>query len=99
MPSTANKILKPKEYQNMINKLNIEGFEFESSSILETRMIMVNLEQLEEILLGIKRNISRDMRAIKLKYLDSHQKSQSSFLCLKKTKNNLVYGWIYTTLQ
>ena len=85
MPSSENKILKPKDYQNVINKLDIGSFELKTSSIFEARLTMVNLEQLEEALLEIKHRISGDMRAITLKYLDSNQ-NQSSFLGLKKTK-------------
>ena len=85
MPSSENKILKPKDYQNVINKLDIGSFELKTSSIFEARLTMVNLEQLEEALLEIKHRLSGDMRAITLKYLDSNQ-NQSSFLGLKKTK-------------
>ncbi len=85
MPSSENKILKPKDYQNKINKLDIESFELKTSSIFEARLTLVNLEQLEEALLEITHCISGDMRAITLKYLDSNQ-NQSSFLGLKKTK-------------
>jgi hypothetical protein len=85
MPSSENKILKPKGYQSMINELDIESFEVKTSSIFEARITMVNLERLEEVLLEIKHSISGDMRAITLKYLDSNQ-NQSSFLGLKKTK-------------
>lgn len=85
MPSSENKILKPKDYQNVINKLDIGSFELKTSSIFEARITMVNLEQLEEALLEIKHCISGDMRAITLKYLDSNH-NHSSFLGLKRTK-------------
>lgn len=85
MPATENVMIKPKEYKKMISKLDIENFELKTSSILETRLTMVNLERLEEDLLEIKRSISGNMRAITLKYLDSKQ-NQSSFLGLSKTK-------------
>ena len=54
MPSSENKILKPKDYQNVINKLDIGSFELKTSSIFEARLTMLNLEQLEEALLEIK---------------------------------------------
>jgi hypothetical protein len=85
MPSIEDKILKPKQYHKMINELDIENFELKTSSIWETRITLVNLERLAEDLLEIRRSISGDMRAITLKYLESHP-NPSSFLGLKKTK-------------
>lgn len=86
MPGSERKILKPKEYERMISKLDIENFELKTSSILEARITLVSLERLEEDLLEIKREISGDMRAIKLKYL-GHDHAKSSLLgSLKRTK-------------
>jgi hypothetical protein len=86
MSGSEKKILKPKEYERMISKLDIESFEIKTSSILEARITLIALERLEEDLLDIKRRISADMRVIKLKYLD-HNYNKSSFLgSLKRTK-------------
>jgi hypothetical protein len=82
MPPTLDKILKPKEYEKRINELDIENFELKTSSILEARLTMVNIERLEETLMEIKKGISGDMRVITFKYLDSNQ-NQSSFLGFK----------------
>lgn len=75
-------IIKPKEYENILNALDIENFELKTSSTLETRLTLVQLERLKEELIEIRRRISGDMRAITLKYLDSNQK-KSSFLGFK----------------
>jgi len=86
MSGSEKKILKPKDYERMISNLDIESFEIKTSSILEARITLVSLERLEENLLEIRRKISADMRAIKLKYLD-HNYNKSSFLgSLKRTK-------------
>jgi len=77
-------MMKPKEYQKMINALDIENFELKTSNALEARITLVNLGRLEEELLEIRRNVSGDMRAISLKYLESRQKKSS--LLGRKTK-------------
>ena len=82
MSSTENKMTKPKEYQKMINALDIENFELKTSNALEARITLVNLQRLEEELHEIRRNVSGNMRAISLKYLESRQQ-KSSFLGLK----------------
>lgn len=84
MPGVEKKILKPKQYQKMIRELDIENFELKTSSILEARMSLIGINQLEENLLEIRRDISADMRSIKLKYLGRNH-SKVSFLGLKKT--------------
>lgn len=86
MSGVERKIVKPKEYQKMISNLDIENFELKTSSLLEARITLVGIERLEESLLEIRRNISADMRSIKLKYL-GHDHSKSSLLgSLKRTK-------------
>jgi len=86
MPVPEKKISKPQDYKKMVLNLDIDNFELKTSSILEARMTLVGIERLEENLLEIRRDISRDMRSIKLKYL-GHDHNKSSLLgSLKKTK-------------
>ena len=87
MSGVQKKTLNPKQYQKMIQELDIENFELKTSSILEARMTLIGINRLEESLIEIKRGISADMRTIKLKYLD-HDYSKSSFFGLKKTKTS-----------
>ncbi len=79
MPGPEKKILKPKEYERMISNLDIDNFELKTSSILEARITLVGIERLEEDLLEIRRQVSTDMRRIKLQYL-SHDHAKSSLL-------------------
>ncbi len=86
MSGPERKILKPKDYEKMISSLDIENFELKTSSILEARITLVSLERLAEDLLEIRREVSGDMRAIKLKYL-GHDHTKSSLIgSLRGTK-------------
>ena len=83
MSVVEEKILKPKQYQKMIQELDIENFELKTSSIFEAKLTLIAIKRLEEELLEIKRSVSADMRSIKLKYI-GHDYSKSSFFGLKK---------------
>jgi hypothetical protein len=85
MPGPERKILKPKDYERMVSSLDIENFELKTSSILEARITLVSIERLEENLLEIRRDISRDMRAIKMKYLGYDYNKSSLLGSLKRT--------------
>ena len=86
MPEIEKKILKPKEYERMISNLDIENFELKTSSILEARITLVSIERIEENLLEIRRQVSADMRSIKLKYLNYDYNKSSLLGSLKRTK-------------
>ncbi len=86
MAHSERKILKPKEYEKMISNLGIESFELKTSSILEARMTLIGIEQIEEDLLEIRRHISSDMRAVKLKYLNYDYNKSSILGSIKRTK-------------
>jgi hypothetical protein len=86
MPEIEKKILKPQEYERMISNLDIENFELKTSSILEARITLVSIERIEENLLEIRRQVSADMRSIKLKYLNYDYSKSSLLGSLKRTK-------------
>ncbi|MCZ3367186.1 MULTISPECIES: hypothetical protein [Methanobacterium] len=86
MPKIEKKILKAKEYERMISNLDIESFELKTSSILEARMTLIGIERIEENLLEIRRQVSADMRAVKLKYLNYDYSKSSLLGSIKRTK-------------
>ena len=86
MSEVEKKILKPKDYERMVSDLNIENFELKTSSILEARMTLIGIERIEENLLEIKRQISADMRSVKLKYLNYDYHKSSLLGSIKRTK-------------
>lgn len=86
MPKIEKKILKAKEYERMISNLDIESFELKTSSILEARMTLIGIERIEENLLEIRRQVSADMRVVKLKYLNYDYSKSSLLGSIKRTK-------------
>ena len=86
MSGPEKKILKPKDYEKMISNLDIENFELKTSSILEARITLVGIERIEEDLLEIRRQVSAEMRRIKLKYLGQDHTKSSLLGSLKGTK-------------
>ena len=86
MPEVEKKIVKPKEYERMISNLDIESFELKTSSILEARMTLIGIERIEENLLEIRRQVSADMRVVKLKYLNYDYNKSSLLGSIKRTK-------------
>ncbi|MGB9979511.1 hypothetical protein [Methanobacterium sp.] len=86
MPEIEKKILKPKDYERMVSDLDIESFELKTSSILEARMTLIGIERIEEALLEIRRQVSADMRSVKLKYLNYDYNKSSLLGHLKRTK-------------
>ncbi len=79
-------ISKPKEYQKMIQELDIEHLELKTSSLFEAKTTLVQLLRLEENLHEIRNFVSADIRTIKLKHLNSGYANKSSLLGLRRTK-------------
>lgn len=87
MSGDGREKLSAKQYNKMVEELDIEHIELKTSSIFEAKTTLVQLLRLEESLLEIRKSVSGEIRAIKLKYL-SHNKKPSllgSFR-LQKTK-------------
>lgn len=75
MSEDGRENLSPKQYNRMIEKLDIENIELKTSSIFEAKTTLVQLLRLEESLLEIRKGVSGEIRAIKLKYLSHNEKS------------------------
>ena len=86
MSPSEKKVLKPKDYEKMISNMDIESFELKTSSILEARMTLIGIERIEEDLVEIRRQVSSDMRAVKLKYLNYNYNKSSILGSIKRTK-------------
>ncbi len=89
MLRTRAKKIKPCDYRKMIQKLDIDNFELKTSYIFEAKATLINLLRLEDYLREIRHCITKDMREISLKYLNSDYINKSSIIIslgLKKPK-------------
>ncbi|MDI6644340.1 MAG: hypothetical protein QME14_04715 [Methanobacteriaceae archaeon] len=60
------------DYQNLI--VEIADIEIEASSIAESRQILTELKKREEILIELRKMISKDIRIVESQYLNQHRK-------------------------
>jgi len=60
------------DYQSLI--VEIADMEIEASSIAESRQILTELKKREEILIELKRIISKDIRIVESQYLNQHRR-------------------------
>ena len=89
MLRTRAKKLKPGDYRKMIQKLDIDNFELKTSYIFEAKATLINLLRLEDYLMEIRHCVTKDIREINLKYLNSDYLNKSSIidsLGLKKSR-------------
>lgn len=60
------------DYQSLI--IEITDIEIEASSIAESRQILTELKKREEILIELKKIISKDIRIFESEYLNQHRR-------------------------
>lgn len=73
-----HRIKRPEEYEKTLDELNIDKFELKASNVFETKLSKVYIKRLDSSLNEMKKNISKDITAIKMKYLVSKKELESS---------------------
>ena len=74
------------DYQNLI--VEIADIEIDASSIAESRQILTELKKREEILIELRKMISKDIRIIESQYLSQHRE------IIEKYSNNSNKGFL-----